>query len=151
MSIASMESQLDGAHMKLRELEEERDGLARFMTQVNNDRAEFEGQLARKRAAASKVRAVRNAKLARGLADYLDAKLGSSFSGGIEGCFTGVSSNAARAMAQVADEIAQVRSQISSLEQGIAAEKQRIAQEEQRRAAEAAVRAAETARASMQS
>lgn len=146
MSIAALEWQLEEAHGKLRELEYERDGLTSFMTQVAHGRAEFEGQLARKRRVATRMRQVPNAKLAQGIAGLIDARLDGGFSGGVEGCFDGVAREGQRALAQVEQEIQMARSSIASLEDRIAAERRRLAAEERRRAEEAARAAAEAAR-----
>lgn len=82
MGVEAMERQLENAHVALRELEQEREGLASFMTQVANGRAEFEGQLARKRNVAQRMRLVPNAKLAQGIAGLIDSRLDNGFSGG---------------------------------------------------------------------
>lgn len=142
-----MERRLDSTRAKLRELEQEREGLTSFLTQVAQGRAEFEGQLSRKRKVATHMRAVSNAKLAQGIAGLIDSRLGGGFSGGVEGCFDGVVREGQRAIGQVEQEIQTVRASIASLEDNIAAERQRMAEEARRREEEAARAAAEAARA----
>ena len=150
MGVEAMERQLDNTRAALRELEREREGLASFMTQVAIGRAEFEGQLARKRNVAQGMRLVPNAKRAQGIAGLIDSRLDNGFSGGIEGCFDGVAREGQRAIAQVEQEIQRTRATIASLEDNIVAERRRIAEEERRRAEEAARAAAEAAQAARQ-
>lgn len=146
MGVEAMERQLDSTRAKLRELEQEREGLASFLAQVAQGRSEFEGQLSRKRSVAMRMRSVSNAKLAQGIAGLIDDRLGGGFSGGVEGCFDGVVREGQRAINQVEEEIQTARAAISSLEDGIAAERQRMAEEARRREEEAARAAAEAAR-----